>query len=170
MLPRVIPGITSSCLPTSKRTIRPGISSSSPTISAAITAWRPGLGWQIIHASSTSSSPLEPVGSISRKAGGDSSAAMPSPGRALPIPTRSSKRHAWPPLNSIGGPNPGSGDGLPRRGAAIAVSFVTGFKERSTSTTTAVGYYFYRPRPVSAPGLRHGGETGLPYGEGNGAA
>jgi hypothetical protein len=71
--------------------------------------------------------------SICKRAGGDSSDAMPLPGKALPIHPRSSKPHASRRLNSIGAPNLGSGDGLARITAALADSFVTAFEELSTS-------------------------------------
>ncbi len=72
------------------------------------------------------------------KAGGASSDGILWPGKVLPIPRRSSWRPVWPPLNSTGAPSPGSGDGLPRLGVIIGVSFLTAFKEFSTSTTTVV--------------------------------
>ena len=67
------------------------------------------------------------------KAGGASSDGILWPGKVLPIPRRSSWRPVWPPLNSTGAPSPGSGDGLPRLGVIIGVSFLTAFKEFSTS-------------------------------------
>src|SRR6266567_5172620 len=66
-----------------------------------------------------------------RRAGGASSAAMHWLDRVLPIPRRSSKPPASRRLNSIYGPNPGSGDALPRRIDIAGVSFVTAFKELS---------------------------------------
>ncbi len=68
-----------------------------------------------------------------RRAGGDSSAAMRSPGKARPLPRRLRKRPASPPRNSTCGPSPGSGDAHLRIIVAIAASFVTVFKELSTS-------------------------------------
>jgi len=68
-----------------------------------------------------------------RRAGGASSAAMHWLDRVLPIPRRSSKPPASRRLNSIYGPNPGSGDALPRRLDIAGVSFVTAFKELSIS-------------------------------------
>jgi len=54
-------------------------------------------------------------------------------GRVLPTPRRLSKPPVWRPLNSTCGPNPGSGDVLPRIIVTIADSFVIVFKELSTS-------------------------------------
>ncbi|HEU5378342.1 MAG TPA: hypothetical protein VFV38_23205 [Ktedonobacteraceae bacterium] len=79
--------------------------------------------------------PKERAGSICRRAGGGSFAAMPSQVRVLPIRVKSTWQGVWPQGNSTPVPNPGFGDGLPRRLDTIAVSFVTGFKERSTTGT-----------------------------------
>jgi len=129
---------TSRSSSTSKPTTPRAISPSSPTISAVITAWRRAPGWKGIHASSTSSFPPGPAGSICRRAGGDSSVAMPSPGKALPIPRRLSKPLASRRRSSTCGPSPGSGDVHLRHLVVIGVSFVIGFNERSTSTTVPV--------------------------------
>ncbi len=111
---------------------------SSPTISAVITAWRRAPGWKGIHASSRSSFPPERAGSICRRAGGDSSVAMRSPGKALPILRRLSKPLASRRRSSTCGPGPGSGDVHLRHLVVIGVSFVIGFNERSTSTASLV--------------------------------
>jgi hypothetical protein len=68
-----------------------------------------------------------------RRAGGASSAVMLSPARASPILRRSSKLPVWRPLNSICGPNRGSGDARLRPLAVFVVSFVIAFNERSTN-------------------------------------
>jgi transposase len=52
--------------------------------------------------------------------------------KASPIPKRSSKPPASPPLNSTDAPSPGCGEGRPRTIAIIAGPFVIAFKEQST--------------------------------------
>ena len=67
-----------------------------------------------------------------RRAGGAFSDEMPSLDRALPLLRRLNKQGASPRRNSIGEPNPGSGDGLLKRDVVCVVSFVTVFKEQSS--------------------------------------
>jgi DDE superfamily endonuclease len=74
-----------------------------------------------------------------QRAGGGSSAAMRSLARALPIPKRSRKLPASPPRSSMLVPSPGSGDAHLRIIATIAASFVTVFKELSTSDVDGCG-------------------------------
>ena len=67
---------------------------------------------------------------------GGSSAAMLSPGRALPTLMRLSRLLASRPLNSTGEPTLGSGGALPRITATTADSFLIVFKERSSRGCT----------------------------------
>lgn len=70
--------------------------------------------------------------SICRRAGGACSVAMPSLGRALLMPMRSSERRKWQRCNSITEPSPGCGGGLLKRDFTSIGSFVIAFEECSS--------------------------------------
>jgi hypothetical protein len=74
-------------------------------------------------------------GSIFRRAGGDYSVGMHLLDKVLPIPQRLNRPRVWQRLNSTIEPSLGCGDGLLRLIAITADSFVTAFKERSTTGT-----------------------------------
>src|SRR6266567_4361448 len=90
-------------------------------------------GWQSIRAFTRSSFPKERAGSICKRDGGDSFAAMRWLGKILPTPVKLTKLGASPQHNSMLALSPGSGDGLKARLDTVAISFVIGFKERSTT-------------------------------------
>jgi hypothetical protein len=98
---------------------------------ATVEAANPLPGWPTIPVASTPSSPPAPAGRTSRKAGGASSVAPPSPGSASPPPRKS----RWPP-----GSRPGSSTLVPARGSGPpttvprhdGASSPTAIEERST--------------------------------------